>query len=72
MTGLASSRSEDLEKLKKILARLEPSEREALTRFYLLDHDPERITAELGVTDSQLRKLRTRVRAAFLATERPN
>jgi DNA-directed RNA polymerase specialized sigma24 family protein len=72
MTGFASSHEEDLAKLQKILARLEPGEREALTRFYLLEHDPVRITAELGISDSQLRELKARVRAAYLAIERPN
>jgi hypothetical protein len=72
MTDFGSSHDEDLAKLKKILARLEPGEREALTRFYLMEHDTVRITAELGINDGQLRELKARVRAAFLAMERPN
>jgi len=38
MTSFAPSHGEDLSKLKRILARLEPVEREALTRFYVLEH----------------------------------
>jgi len=72
MTDFASSPDEDLAKLKKILARLEPGEREALTRFYLMEHDAVRITAELGISDGQFRELKARVRTAFLAMERPN
>jgi len=72
MTSFAPSHDEDLSKLKKILARLEPVEREALTRCYVLEHDTVRITAELGISDSQFRELKARVRSAFLAMERPN
>jgi len=72
MTSFAPSHDEDLSKLKKILARLEPVEREALTWFYVLEHDTVRITAELGISDSQFRELKARVRTAFLAMERPN
>jgi DNA-directed RNA polymerase specialized sigma24 family protein len=72
MTSFGPSQDEDLAKLKKILARLEPVEREALTRFYVLGHDTVRVTAELGIGDSQLRELKARVRTAYLTEERPN
>jgi hypothetical protein len=72
MTSFAPSHDEELAKLKKILARLEPGELEALTRFYVLEHDTVRVTAELGISDSQFRELKARVRMAYLAMERPN
>jgi DNA-directed RNA polymerase specialized sigma24 family protein len=72
MTGFAPLHDEDLVKLKKILARLKPAEREALTRFYLLEHDTVRVGAEFGMSDSEFRELKARVRTAYLAVERPN
>jgi DNA-directed RNA polymerase specialized sigma24 family protein len=72
MTCFASTQDGNLGKLKKILARLAPVEREALARFYLLDQDAVRIAAELGINNSQFQELKARIRRTYLATERPN
>jgi DNA-directed RNA polymerase specialized sigma24 family protein len=53
--------------LKQILADLPPKEREALLRFYLLDHDADRIFSELGVDAQHLRKIKSRVKAFCLS-----
>ncbi len=53
--------------LRKILAALAPNEREALLRFYLLDHDADRILSELGVDAQHLREIKARVKAFCLS-----
>ena len=53
--------------LKQILDQLPPNEREALLRFYLLDHDPDRILSELGVDAPHLREIKSRVKAFCLS-----
>jgi DNA-directed RNA polymerase specialized sigma24 family protein len=53
--------------LKQVLAALSPKEREALLRFYLLDHDADRIQSELGVDAQQLSEIKSRVKAFCLS-----
>jgi DNA-directed RNA polymerase specialized sigma24 family protein len=53
--------------LSQILAALPPKEREALFRFYLLDHDADRISSELGVVAQHLRQIKSRVKAFCLS-----
>ncbi|HXM41450.1 MAG TPA: sigma-70 family RNA polymerase sigma factor [Bryobacteraceae bacterium] len=49
----------------KVLKSLAPRDREILMRFYLWEQPAEQICAELGLTDTQFRLLRSRARARF-------
>jgi len=58
-------------KKQRILAALSSREREALDRFYNLGEELPRIARDLGMTQRELRSLKTRVKRAFLAGDRP-
>ena len=53
-----------------IVAALSPGEREALFRFYNLEEKTAQISQDLGMTESQLRDLKERVRKDFQLSER--
>ncbi len=48
-----------------VLAELPPREREILTRFYLLEQSPEEICAEMMLSATQFRLLKSRAKARF-------
>ena len=72
MTDFASPRDKDLAKVVKILAGLAPREVEALNRFYMQEQETAEIAADLGIDISHLRELKSRVKQAYLAMDRPN
>jgi hypothetical protein len=72
MTRFASVRDTDLAKVIKILRGLTPREVEALNRFYIQGQDNAEITADLRIDISGLRELKSRVKQAYLAMEKPN
>jgi hypothetical protein len=71
MTSFAYS-DEDVSKLRTILAKVEPRELDALTRFYTLGQDSAQISRELGMNISHFQNLKLRIKTAYLATSRPN
>jgi hypothetical protein len=71
MTSFTYS-DEDVAKLRNILAELEPRELDALSRFYTLEQDSAQISRELGMNISHFQDLKLRIKAAYLATSRPN
>ena len=56
--------------VEAVLGGLPPRDREVLSRFYLLEQPPEQICAELGLTETQLRLIKSRVKARFAALSR--
>lgn len=50
-------------RMRKALATLSPRDREILTRFYLEDQSAEAICAEMGLTETQFRLLKSRAKA---------
>jgi DNA-directed RNA polymerase specialized sigma24 family protein len=58
-------------RLRAIVSGLSPVERETLHRFYMLGEEAAVISQDLGIAESELRELRTRVRSKFLAGEQP-
>jgi RNA polymerase sigma factor (sigma-70 family) len=54
-----------VEIMKKVLQSISSRDREILTRFYLLGHSQERICAEMELTDTQFRLLKSRAKARF-------
>ena len=65
------SRDSERERKQRILSALTSREREALERLYHLGEDISQIARDLGMTEREVRELRTRVKRAFLAGERP-
>lgn len=61
----AAIRREREEIIGRILEALPVREREILQRFYLLGHDAGRICAEMSLTYTQFRLIKTRVKARF-------
>jgi DNA-directed RNA polymerase specialized sigma24 family protein len=57
----------DISRLRVILAKLSPTEREAITRFYELGQPSRQICEDLGLDADEFRRLKSRVRRAFLA-----
>jgi RNA polymerase sigma factor (sigma-70 family) len=49
----------------KVLKSISPRDREILIRFYLWEQPAERICAEMGLTDTQFRLLKSRAKARF-------
>jgi hypothetical protein len=72
MTDFASPQCKDLAKVIKILAGLTLREVEALNRFYIQEQDTAQIAEDLGVDIGHLRELKSRVKRAYSAMERPN
>lgn len=51
--------------IRRVLEELSPRDREILTRFYLNEQSQERICAEMALTDTQFRLLKSRAKARF-------
>lgn len=49
----------------RVLGSIAPRDREILIRFYLWEQLPEQICAEMGLTDTQFRLLKSRAKARF-------
>jgi len=49
----------------KVMKSISPRDREILTRFYLLEQSQERICAEMNLTETQFRLLKSRAKARF-------
>lgn len=56
--------------LGEILHSLSPRDREVLTRFYLHEHTQEQICADLNLSETQFRLLKSRAKARFGVTGR--
>jgi hypothetical protein len=65
------SRDANNAKRRRILSALSSRERDALDRFYNLGESVPGIARDLGMTQRQVRDLKTRVKRAFLAGDRP-
>jgi len=52
-----------VEIMQEVLLRLSPRDREVLTRFYLLEQSKQQICAEMGLTETQFRLLKSRAKA---------
>jgi hypothetical protein len=57
--------------MRSILAGLSPRERDALDRFYNREQDVRTISTAVGMTESELRELRKRVKKAFQKPDLP-
>lgn len=57
--------SEQTEIARKVLAKLNPKQREVLTRFYLWEQRPEQICREMKLTETQFRLLKSRAKTLF-------
>jgi DNA-directed RNA polymerase specialized sigma24 family protein len=58
-------RVENAEIATRILAAISWRDREVLVRFYLHEQDPERIQAEMGITSTQFRLIKSRAKHRF-------
>jgi DNA-directed RNA polymerase specialized sigma24 family protein len=65
-------RAREAKLLRRLVRALSPLERDALTRFYLLEQTPDQIHRDLGIDPGRLRELKSRVRKALLANRRLN
>ena len=53
------------ELIEKVLSELADRDWEVLTRFYLHEQSQEQICAEMGLTETQFRLLKSRAQARF-------
>ncbi|HWR16088.1 MAG TPA: sigma-70 family RNA polymerase sigma factor [Terriglobales bacterium] len=60
-------RAQHIELLMAILRRLSARDREVLSRFYLKNETKESICADMGLTDTQFRLLKSRAKARLAA-----
>jgi len=51
--------------MKQVLRQISGRDREILTRFYLYEQSPDQICAEMGLTVTQFRLLKSRAKARF-------
>ena len=51
----------------RILAAMSARDREVMMRFYLDGHAAKRIEADLGLTETQFRLIKSRAKASFTA-----
>lgn len=51
--------------IRRVLGELSPRDREILTRFYLREQGQEQICAEMALTETQFRLLKSRAKARF-------
>lgn len=65
-----SLEDERKELMEIVLRTLSTRDREVLTRFYLELQRPERICREMGITEAQLRLIKTRAKSRFAALVR--
>lgn len=49
--------------MKQVLGKMRARDREVLSRFYLREESPERICAEMGLTETQFNLLKSRAKA---------
>lgn len=61
----AAIRQENQQIAVKVLKSIAPRDREILIRFYLWEQSAEKICAEMGLTDTQFRLLKSRAKARF-------
>ena len=52
-------------RFKRLLDKLNTPERDALIRFYCLQETPDQIHRATGISEAELRALRSRIRAEF-------
>jgi len=57
-------------KLRRILSKLDPKEREALDRFYYLQQTAGQISTELHIDAEKPRELKPRVKMAYSRPEK--
>lgn len=57
--------SESVELMQRILRGIPERDREILTRFYLQEQTQEQICAEMGLSETQFRLLKSRAKARF-------
>jgi len=60
-----------MEIMQEVLLRLSPRDREILTRFYLLEQTKQQICAEMGLTETQFRLLKSRAKARCSQARKP-
>ncbi|MCS7043866.1 MAG: sigma-70 family RNA polymerase sigma factor [Bryobacteraceae bacterium] len=58
-------REQRVELMLEVLRSISPRDREILTRFYLYEQTQEQICAEMGLTETQFRLLKSRAKARF-------
>lgn len=51
--------------ISSVLSALDPRDQEILTRFYVREQSPDQICAEMGLTDTQYRLLKSRAKTRF-------
>lgn len=56
---------QNAELMKNVLRSISPRDREILTRFYLLEQSQERICADMNLSETQFRLLKSRAKARF-------
>jgi hypothetical protein len=66
-TRAGAVRREHQDIASRILAAMSGRDREVLMRFYLHGQAAEQILADLGVTEMQLRRIKSRAKASFAA-----
>ncbi len=59
--------AERIEQMRRVLRRLPPNEREIVERFYLREQSKEQICAELSLTQTQFRLMKSRAKAKLAA-----
>jgi len=63
--GLNAIRKQNEDLLRQVLRSMSSRDREILTRFYLHEQTQEQICADLNLTDTQFRLLKSRAKARF-------
>jgi DNA-directed RNA polymerase specialized sigma24 family protein len=66
-TKAAEVRREHQDIASRILAAMSARDREVLMRFYRHGQAAERIQADLGVTETEFRRIKSRAKASFTA-----
>ncbi len=61
----AAIRLQNQEIAKRVLKSIAPRDREILVRFYIQEQSAEQICAEMGLTETQFRLLKSRAKARF-------
>jgi RNA polymerase sigma-70 factor (ECF subfamily) len=57
--------SQKVQLMREALRGISPRDREILTRFYLQEQSPQQICAEMGLSETQFRLLKSRAKARF-------
>lgn len=66
----ASGGQNSVQAMREMLESLPEHEREALTRFYVLEQPAEQVIDEVGVSAADFRAIKTRARARFVEMRR--